>query len=159
MSILKNTMLTALTATIVLGGAAASFADDKKGGKRGERGARINFEEIDANSDGKLDFAEFSAPMVTRFETADADSNGTITEAEIETARENNGGRGDRKGRFIKRVDVDENGEITKAELEVHSQKMFDRIDADKDGFATQEELKEMRANFRGGDRKKGKRG
>lgn len=153
MSLLKKTTVAILGTAVVLTASAGAFAHDKKGGDREGRGAQM-FERIDTNSDEKLDFAEFSAPMTARFDEVDADSNGIITEAEMEAASEGKEGR--RAKRIAKRLDGDDNGEVTKAELEERQQEMFTRLDADEDGFISIDEAKKMK---RGGGKRGGKRG
>lgn len=154
MSLLKKTTVAILGTAVVLTSAVGAFAHDRKGGDREGRGGMQMFERVDTNSDEKLDFAEFSAPMIERFDEVDADSDGIITEAEIETAAENREGR--RAKRIAKRLDGDDNGEVTKAELEERQQEMFSRLDADEDGFISIDEAKKMK---RGGGKRGGKRG
>lgn len=153
MSFLKKTTAAILGTAVVLTASAGAFAHDRKGGDREARGMEM-FERIDTNSDEKLDFAEFSAPMIARFEEVDADGNGVITDAEIETASENKEGR--RAKRIAKRLDSDDNGEVTRAELEERQQAIFARLDADEDGFISIDEAKKMK---RGGGKRGGKRG
>lgn len=154
MSLLKKTTVAILGTAVVLTASAGAFAHDKKGGDREGRGPMQMFERADTNSDEKLDFAEFSAPMTVRFDETDADSNGIITEAEIEAASEGKEGR--RAKHIASRLDGDDNGEITKAELEERQKEMFARLDADEDGFITVDEAKKMK---RGGGKRDGKRG
>lgn len=153
MSLLKKTTVAILGTAVVLTASAGAFAHDKKGGDREGRGSMHMFERADANSDEKLDFVEFSTPMTERFDELDADSNGIITEAEIDAASE---GKGRRAERIAKRLDGDDNGEITKAELEERQKAMFARLDVDEDGFVTLDEAKKMK---RGGGKRGGKRG
>ncbi|MEM9574041.1 MAG: hypothetical protein AAF870_02295 [Pseudomonadota bacterium] len=153
MSILKKTTVAILGSAVVLTSAAGAFAHDRKGGDREGRGMQM-FERADANGDEKLDLAEFSAPMTARFDEVDADSNGILTEAEMEAASEGKEGR--RAKRIAKRLDGDDNGEVTKAELEERQQEMFSRLDSNEDGFITIDEAKKMK---RGGGKRGGKRG
>ena len=154
MSLMKKTTIAVLSSAVVLTAAAGAFGHDRKGGDREGRGPMQLFERADANEDGKLDFAEFSTPMNERFEKIDANSDGVITVEEIETAREERQGR--RIERVVRRIDSDENCEISKAEIEERQMAMFERLDADEDGFISLEEAKKMER--RGGNRK-GKRG
>ena len=153
MSLIKKTTVAILGTAIVLTASAGAFAHDKKGGDREGRGLEM-FERVDTNADEKLDFAEFSAPMTARFDEMDADSDGILTEAELETASE--GRKGRRAKHIAGRLDGDDNGEVTKAELEERQQEMFARLDADEDGFISIDEAKKMK---RGGGKRGGKRG
>ncbi len=154
MSLMKKTTIAIVSSAVVLTGAVGAFAHDRKGGDREGRGPAQFFERVDANDDGQLDFAEFSAPMSERFESIDADSDGVITAAEIENAREERQGR--RIERVVRRIDSDDDGKISKAELEERQMTMFERLDADEDGFISAEEAKKME---RRGGKRKGKRG
>lgn len=55
--------------------------------------------------------------------------------------------KGERSGppsfkELLKNMDANEDGKLAKAEIEGRLEKDFDKIDADKDGFITEEELK-----------------
>lgn len=164
MSAMKKTMIVLLGASVVLGTVGASFAQNASGqngqGKGENRRAQM-FQTVDANSDGKLDFAEFSAKMNERFDAIDADKNGVVSadeiKAQIDTSK--NAKRGERMAmRIAQRFDVDGNKEITKAELENRQQKMFAMMDMNDDGFIQADEMPNRKHH--GGDRgDHGKRG
>ncbi len=58
-----------------------------RGGHHGMRGMGV-MKRADANNDGAVSQAEFTAARLARFERMDADGNGTVTVAERKAARE-----------------------------------------------------------------------
>ena len=62
-------------------------AGHKMGGKRGDRAGMMG-RMGDTNGDGTISKAEFTAAALKRFDAADADRNGTVTDAERKAARE-----------------------------------------------------------------------
>ncbi|MGX7951116.1 EF-hand domain-containing protein [Tsuneonella sp. HG249] len=61
----------------------------KRNGTRGHRGGRMGMARMaDTNGDNAISRAEFTAAALKRFSQADADSNGTVTVAERQTARQ-----------------------------------------------------------------------
>ena len=60
----------------------------RRGGRGGRGGDGAMFERADANGDGQLTFAEFSAPMMQRFAQHDANGDGAISAEERAAARE-----------------------------------------------------------------------
>lgn len=153
MTVLKKTIIALVGTSVVIGSAGMVVAKDRGG----RDGGPPRFEKIDANSDGKVDFAEFVAPMNERFDEIDADGNGTVTEAEVEAYAD-----GKRKSRRAKRIaqrfDVDGNNEVTKAELENRQKKIFALMDRNDDGVVMEDELPK-RGKHRGGKNKGEKRG
>lgn len=140
MSVLKKSTIALLSVAVIAGSVTASFADKKGEGRGGERGA-MRFENMDTNSDGKLDLAEFSAPLVERFNALDTDENGTVTKAEVE-ALETDSKRDKRRAMgILMRFDLDGNDEVTLAEVENRQQKFFALMDRNDDGFAAMDEM------------------
>ncbi|WP_053997903.1 EF-hand domain-containing protein [Ahrensia marina] len=156
MSVLKKTTIAVLSVAVIAGSVSASFAEKRGGGR-----AEMRFEKMDANSDGKLDFAEFSAPLIERFEGLDADSNGVVTKAEIEALETEKKGEKRRAMRIAKRFDLDGNEEVTRAELENRQQKFFALMDKNDDGFATLDEMPKhaKKRGDRKGKKERGDRG
>lgn len=68
----------------------AAMAGHRMGGhKMGARGGRGMMGKMaDANSDGAISRAEFTAAALKRFDAADADRNGTVTQAERQAGRQ-----------------------------------------------------------------------
>lgn len=68
-------------------GESARRGRGQRGAMRGGRGIGGGFDRLDANDDGAVTLAEYTAPMTQRFERVDADNNGTLTQAERQAAR------------------------------------------------------------------------
>ena len=156
----------------------------------------------DANSDGQVSYAEFSAQRDLNFSIADENSDGKISKTERETQKQvrkqmhadkrfgrldvnddgsisrsefdaagmqrearkqerrqkmRDGHGGKRGERMAGRNNPDTNGDgfIDRAEFDAKSKAKFERMDADNNGFVTQEEHKagkrQMRHGRRGG--------
>ena len=79
-----------------------------------------------------------------RFAAADLNQDGKVTTEELEQ------GRADRDlssprwgaGGRLMRADTDVDGEVTLADVETHARQRFTRLDADKNGVVTGEELR-----------------
>lgn len=140
MSAFKKTTIALLSVAVIAGSVTASFAEKRGGDRGGERGA-MRFEQMDANSDGKLDLAEFNAPLIEKFDELDTDKNGIVTKAEIEALKTEKKGEKRRAMGIIKRFDLDGNEEVTRQEVENRQQKVFALMDKNDDGFATMEEM------------------
>jgi Ca2+-binding EF-hand superfamily protein len=108
------------------------------------------FVRMDRNGDGKLSREEFAVPEML-FKRIDADDDGFITTAEAARFREATGagpGLGIMLLRGLKEMDKNGDGKVSREEF-TGPEPQFDRIDADKDGFLTQDEAARMLA--RGG--------
>ena len=57
-------------------------------GMRGHRGGAAMAARADTNGDGRLTLQEFQTAALTRFDRADADKNGTVTQEERKAARD-----------------------------------------------------------------------
>ena len=145
-------------------GGMMAMADANKDGKisKAELTAALDarFARLDANHDGKLTKEDRElnrrARLDARFAAMDSDRNGQISKAEFDAAhqmrsqrregadgreghrfgRAGHHGRGGMMGQAVK------DGELTRAEFMSRPLAMFDRADADKDGFVTADEMK-----------------
>jgi len=132
------------------------------------------FQRLDTNGDGQLDQADREARQKARFDRIDADGNGAISFAEFTAPRER-AQRGDRaeRGQRMTRQDGEgrrmgmrgmrgghpgffgkaggEGGDrvVTQAEFVAAALERFDRLDANKDGVLTREEQKAARDAMR----------
>lgn len=114
-------------------------------------GGGAAFDKVDANGDGKITQAELDTAAATRFATADADNDGFLSTQELLAARV-----GGRANRMLARFDTDKNGQLSAEELEAAaSDKIGKRIerrirdaDANNDGKLS---LAEMSARRDGG--------
>ncbi|MHB9880615.1 EF-hand domain-containing protein [Pacificimonas sp. ICDLI1SI03] len=134
---MKNEFLIAASmATLFAAGAHA--APDDGGPKRG----------------ADMDRADVEARVTDHFQKMDADSDGTVTEAEVKAARETM--MAERSGKMFAKADTDGNGAISEAEWNAMAEKrggkragarhkggnMMMRADADGDGRITLAEAK-----------------
>lgn len=151
----KTTALTALAVAgmIAAGSTAMAFGGHKNhgDGARGH-GPRMNFEELDTNSDGKLSKEEIQAGAKGPFGNADANADGKITKEEMVAAAGERAAK--RFDRMVEKHDADKDGALTMEEIktgkrEARMEKMFDRVDADDDGFISKEEMEDMRGKGR----------
>ena len=130
------------------------------------RGAHaLQFDELDADSDGIVTMAEFEAHGIARFNEFDTDSDGSLGKAEIaglfgerrsRSRRNRESVTEDRVNRWIDRLierhDSDENGSISMAELNAHRiERMMEFLDSDGDGQLTNAEFDERSKRRRHG--------
>ncbi|WP_425041232.1 EF-hand domain-containing protein [Primorskyibacter sp. S187A] len=129
-------------ATLIAGPALAH------GGKGGAgRGAPIDFEALDTNSDGALTREEVAARGEGMFSQADSNNNGVLSQEEIEAQ----GGKRAKRhaARMIERLDANNDGQLSLAEIqdgrsdrrEARLDRMFERLDADQDDRITKAEF------------------
>ncbi len=130
------------------------------------RGAHaLQFDELDANSDGVVTMAELEANRIARFNELDTDSDGSLSKAEIAGLVDERRSRSrknresvseDRMNRWIDRLfdrrDSDENGSISMAELHApRIERMMEFLDSDGDGQLTKAEFDERSKKRRHG--------
>lgn len=157
-----NLMSGVLAAALMLGGAAAyaeGMGSQGKADKMGKMRPMINFEEVDANADGKITKDEIAAMATTRFTKADADGDGFLSLEEmnakgLEMAKKR---VADRSAMMLERMDTDKDGKLSLAEMEAAKDKgprgkmggkMFDRADADGDGAISKAEFDAAQAKM-----------
>lgn len=121
--------------------------------------AHARFDSMDKNKDGKLSQSEVKSysPRFSpeRFAAMDANGDGTLSFEEVaqnRTRGESSGGGHRGPGpNFIARLDTDGNGEVSLDEFKTvrpeMSEERFSRLDADKSGGVTVEELRAAAAN------------
>lgn len=163
---------TALTGTLILALAATALpavAQGQSDGPRGPRGPMFNFEEVDADNDGKITQEEIAAHAAARFAEADTDGDGALSAdemlARLEAQRAER--MKDRAARMVERRDANNDGRLTADEMAPrNTDRMFSRLDANDDGAISEEELEKARERFRDrddhgkrfGDHRKGQR-
>ncbi|MFD1191918.1 EF-hand domain-containing protein [Phenylobacterium conjunctum] len=116
----------------------------------------------DAKHDGKVTFAEFKALGLKRMMAPDANHDGKVTQAEMQAMRPGPGGpppqakvpKGDGAGgpshRMFARVDRNKDGALTRDELENALKHRFDKSDANHDGWLSKAEMAGLRQMRRG---------
>ena len=134
----------ALTALAI--GAFATVALADQGDRQGRMLERLKA--ADTNADGLISRTEAAAlpKIAERFDAIDANKDGQVSFEELRAARGKHRGHGE----HFKRVDTDNDGKVSKAEALAAAGSMFDRADANKDGFVTQDEMKAAHKGKRG---------
>lgn len=150
---MKRALIISTTAALGLAMLAttATAHDDQKGGKRGgPRGPQIEFSEIDTDSDGKITQAEMDAHRQARFDAMDTNSDGSLSTEELLAARE--GAKEKRMARMIQRMDANNDGVLTVDEMGPKGDKgdMFAKLDTDGDGAISEEEMNSRKGHRMG---------
>lgn len=110
--------------------------------------------QLDTDGDGKISRAEFEAPRLERLKAMDPNGDGILTLEEMKTqAVEQAVKRAEAMAeRRFKALDVDGDGKVTAAEALLaqdgkdrpgHDLMAFERMDTDKDGYLSTEELRQ----------------
>ncbi len=103
--------------------------------------APISFQELDANGDGQVTKAEMEAHRAQKFTKADTDGDGKLSVQEMQAAAQAQANA--RAAAMFERHDANKDGFLTDDELPKprRADKMFDRIDADGNGSLSEEEF------------------
>ena len=167
-----------LVSTIVMASSCEAFqgrpnrqgpSGERGGGQRGGAGAAEVpiIKALDADKDGKISSEEM-ANAATALATLDKNGDGVLEREEMMPARRERGGRrgqgGPRGGEggtngFVDRMmqnDKDGDGKVSTDEAPERMRGFFDRLDGDKDGFLTKEEMTEASKRFSGGGGRRG---
>ena len=103
--------------------------------KHGDFSQRI-LDRVDADKDGKISKAEADAEGAKLFAKLDDNSNGKIEENEMPQRHWARFG-----GKMFDRIDADKDGKVTKAEFEAAGAAMFQRMDKNGDGIIEKDEM------------------
>ncbi|MDH3592096.1 MAG: EF-hand domain-containing protein, partial [Planctomycetota bacterium] len=123
------------------------FFAKRFGGRRGRRGGRFgSLKRLDSDGDGKITKKEWAAskrPLPgTLFQRLDEDKDGVISARELQRAEKRAGGswRGRAAEALMRRFDRNGDKKIDVKEW-LARRELFDKLDADADGFLTTDEL------------------
>lgn len=157
MTTLRKAIIVLLASAVTVTGVSVALADSDRG-SRAER-ADERFERLDADSSGGVTFVEFQAPIMERFNEADANDDGVVNAEEVAAAID--GRRAERvAGRMIERFDIDGDEQVSADEIVRIQEKLFALADRDDSGEVSEDELPRRFAGGhgfgrgdRGGDR------
>jgi hypothetical protein len=156
----NKVLITALVAGMALtsgavAGIGTAFAGPGDGKDwHGGRGHGRMIEKLDTDKDGTVSKAEFEAKRSADFTAADTNKDGSVSPAELKAFHEKKEAerKAEREKRMYDRLDANKDGKVTKDEFEGAG--MFDRMDKNKDGKVTKDEM-----DWRGKDGHRGHRG
>lgn len=146
----KWTLAGAAAAALIAGALAVTAVHASPG----ERGARMDFGQMDADGDGLVTAAELEALREARWAALDADGDGSVTREEF--AAHAAARADDRAGRMFDRLDADGDGVLGRDALAAgfgrgpDAERMIGRFDTDGDGAISEAEFDEARADMRG---------
>jgi Ca2+-binding EF-hand superfamily protein len=129
---------------VICGLAWSPAAVAQEAAKKG--GSDAQFRAMDTNRDGKLSPAEHAAGAKKMFDAMDRSRDGKVTAAEMDAAHHKMTGKSPATGEMssdekIKVVDRNGDGILTAEEHAAGSKTMFQKMDADKDGFLSPAEV------------------
>jgi Ca2+-binding EF-hand superfamily protein len=134
------------------GAFAQSATDDSARGERqAQRQQRADaaFNENDSNHDGKLSQSEWQSARMResaeKFRKLDGNRDGNLSREELQAAHEKHqGGRGGAMREKLRGLDTDGDQQLSRAEIGEQLPRLaqdFDRIDANRDGKLSREEM------------------
>ena len=132
---------------ILAAGPAAAAAPEGGAGKGNKQAGKLGRSwdafaaRFDGNKDGKVSKDEILGKQPA-FDRVDADKDGVLTAAEIESAKKA-AGKGQQKGKkgFLERFDADKDGRVTLAEFNSRRAKGYEDMDTNKDGLVDKAEF------------------
>jgi Ca2+-binding EF-hand superfamily protein len=137
-AIMKNILKPIFIATTLFASTAIIAQNASAAPQQADRKAK--FQKLDADGDGKISRAEAASNqgLAKYFDQIDTNHDGFLTPAELQAQRAK------RAAAKLKAVDKDGDGRISRAEAEAkapHLAKNFDRLDVNKDGFISKDEI------------------
>ena len=130
---------------------------------KGKGNHKLDFAQVDANSDGVITKEEVKGRLLKHFDKIDTDKNGSISATEFSAIEKMHKGKDHKKGnkqqnykQSFAKLDVNSDGVITKEEAKGRLLKHFDKIDTDKNGSISATEFSAIEKMHKGKDHKKG---
>lgn len=114
----------------------------------GRMDQRLDFEQIDADKDGKITRAEVEAAAAARFAAMDTDGDGAVSAEEMAATAATHAGERAREqhARMLQWRDANGDDKLTAEEMDNSRMlRMFERMDKDGDGVISREEADAMR--------------
>ena len=119
--------------------------------RRGGRGGMHGLHGADANNDGNITRDEFLARPLQHFDRLDANDDGVVSAAERPQRPERQAQDGVRRERADRpNPDADGDSQVSRTEFAAMGARMFERLDADRDGQVTRAEAEAARPHRRG---------
>ncbi len=104
------------------------------------KGPRVTFEELDIDGDGQVTLTEITAHRMKNFTSADTDGDGKLSVEEMQASAQVKAS--ERVTKMFERHDANSDGFLSEDELPKprRASKMFERIDADGNGSISEQE-------------------
>ena len=152
-----------LATSAVLAQSAAPPPQDGARGERWKQRADTKFEEADSNHDGNISQSEWQSARLREasehFQRMDANRDGKLSRTELDQARSERMGKrqSDRAGHRerIRALDKDGDQQLSRAEIGNEMPRLaadFDRLDANRDGKLSREEIRAGRPMRKSGE-------
>lgn len=146
---LRSIKVTAVTVIATLLFSTSAFANKGK-----------YFQEMDANSDGRITSAEHDSAAMAKFTKADANGDGMLTKGELVGFMMDEKGKSAQKAqkKMDKKVamfDANSDGQMTQEEYMNGNKEHFTKMDTDADGALTSEEMNSGMAKMKGKTKEK----
>ncbi len=161
----------AALAMLMLGGAAIAdnmgmtwgFGDHEGRGMMGQRGPALDLSAADADKDGRISPDELTSYRAARVAGIDADADGKLSADEIAAMhlKEMTSAAKAMADNMVAQMDTDGDKLLSAAEMldRPLSADIFERLDANADGFIDATELSDAKGGLRGGEGRNGGRG
>lgn len=113
-------------------------------------GPRMSFAELDADGDGKITQEEMQGHRAARFARADTDGDGNLSRAELEAQAQAQAS--EHVTRMIERLDSNKDGQLSLDEMPEprgDGERFFGRMDADGDRAISEQEFAQMQERMK----------